>query len=68
MKQEEDYEVIHDPEENVEDSEEVRPEMQFSKQESRWIALGALKAALMIGSVYMIVLGLVIWLMLKIWL
>lgn len=66
MKYEDDYEVIHDPSEQVDDPDEFRPELQFSKQERRWIALGALKAALMIGLVYIGAIGLIIWLILKI--
>lgn len=68
MRRDEDYEVIHDSQENVDDSEESRPELQFSSQERLWIAFGALKGALIIGAIYMGALGLVIWLMIKIWL
>lgn len=67
MKHEEEYEIIHDQEERVEDPEEFHPELQLSREERRWIALGALKSALMIGAVYIVVLGLIIWFMLKIW-
>lgn len=67
MRRDEENEVIHDPEERVDDPDEFRPELQFSRQERIWIAFGALKSALLIGMVYMGVLGLIIWLMLKVW-
>lgn len=67
MRRDEDYEIIHDQEERMDDPNEFRPELQLSRQERRWIALGALKGALVIGAVYMGILGLIIWLMLKIW-
>lgn len=66
MKQE-DYEIISDSGENVDDPDELRPELHFSKQERRWIALGALKSALLIGAIYVGVLGVAIWLLLKFW-
>lgn len=67
MRREEDYEVIHDQEERREDADEFRPELQLSRQERHWIALGALKSALLIGAVYMGILALIIWVMLKFW-
>lgn len=67
MRREEEQKIIHDPHERVDDQKEFKPELQLSRQERRWIALGALKSALLIGLVYMGVLGGLIWLMLKIW-
>lgn len=67
MRQEEEYEIISDSGENVDDPDEFRPELHFSRQERRWIALGALKSALLIGAVYVGVLGVIIWLLLKVW-
>lgn len=60
-------ELIHDPDENVPDGEEVRPEEQLNRQERRWYALGALKSALLIGSAYMIGFAIIIALMLWFW-
>lgn len=60
-------ELIHDPDENVPDGEEVRPEEQLNRQERRWYALGALKSALLIGSAYMIGFAIIIVLMLWFW-
>ena len=39
----------------------------FSKQESRWYALGALRAALLIGLAFIVGLGLTILLMILLW-
>lgn len=39
----------------------------FSKQESRWYALGALRAALLIGLTFIVGLGLTILLMILLW-
>ncbi len=38
-----------------------------TKEESRWIALGALKGALLIGAAYLIGGALLIWLILALW-
>lgn len=67
MGRDDDYELIHDPEERIEDPDEFRPELQLSRQERRWVAFGALRAALMIGLVYLAAIGLIIWIMLKVW-
>lgn len=50
-----------------EDEPEEKPEIQLTKEERRWIALGALKSALLIAAVYLIGAALLIWLMLVIW-
>ncbi|MDO5416924.1 MAG: hypothetical protein Q4F29_06985 [Lachnospiraceae bacterium] len=68
QEREEDYELIHDPEERVDDPEEFRPELFMSRQERRWIILGALKSTLLIASAYLAGTALVIWLMLTLWL
>ncbi|MCI9137073.1 MAG: hypothetical protein HFH48_05855 [Lachnospiraceae bacterium] len=66
MRQEEQEEIIRDPGEVVEEEIE-RPELQLTRREKRWVALGALKAALMIGSVYLVAGAVLIALMLLIW-
>ena len=67
MRQEQDEEIIHDQGESVEESEKIRPELHLSRQERRWVALGALKSALLIALVYLAGLAFVIWLMLTMW-
>ncbi len=49
------------------EEEDREPELILTKQERRWIALGALKSALLIGAVYLIAGAFLIWLMLTIW-
>lgn len=49
------------------EEENREPELSLTRQERRWIALGALKSALLIGAVYLIAAALLIWLMLAIW-
>ncbi len=60
---------FHEPDISDEEEQETsdRPELKLTKQESRWAALGALKAALLIGSVYLIGGALLIWAMLALW-
>lgn len=60
-------ELISDGLEVPEEEEEEKPEITLTKEERRWIALGALKSTLMIASVYLIGAALLIWLMLAIW-
>lgn len=67
MRSKRDYEIIHEPNENVPDEENNRPEPELSRQERRWYALGALKSALLIGSVYVIALAVIIAVMLWVW-
>lgn len=58
------------PEEENGQSKKDRPweqSEQFTKQEQRWAALGALKAALLIGMAFIVGLGLAILAMLLIW-
>lgn len=69
MRREENEEIIREPGERIADVDEpARPELQLSRQERRWVALGALKSALLIGFVYLAAFGLIIWLMLALWL
>lgn len=68
MSRKRDYEIIREPNEKVPEDENSRPELELSRQERRWYALGALKSALLIGSVYVIGLGVLIAVMLWIWL
>lgn len=49
------------------EEEDIKTEPSFTRQERRWIALGALKSALLIGAVYLIAAALLIWLMLVVW-
>lgn len=53
--------------EDPEDEEIQKPEIKLTRQERRWIILGALKSVLLIASVYIIGGALLIWLLLKIW-
>jgi hypothetical protein len=63
----EDTEMIHDPGEHLPAGEPDRSEQMLSGRERRWYALGALKGALMIGAVYLVGLGVLIALMLRLW-
>lgn len=50
------------------ENEEIQePEIKLTRQERRWVILGALKSVLLIASVYLIAGALLIWLLLKIW-
>lgn len=62
--QEEQKEIIYDP---GEPAEPEQPEFELTREEKRWVALGALKSALLIGSVYLIGGVLLIGLMLLVW-
>ena len=57
--------LYEDPEELEE--EPLEPELKLSRQEQRWIVLGALKSALLIGGVYLVGAALLIWILLAIW-
>lgn len=54
----------YDDQENEEFQE---PKIKLTRQERRWVILGALKSVLLIASVYLIAGALLIWLLLKIW-
>lgn len=54
----------YDDQENEEIQE---PEIKLTRQERRWVIMGALKSVLLIASVYVIAGALLIWLLLKIW-
>lgn len=61
--------MIREPGERIPEVDEPeRPELQLSRQERCWVALGALKSALLIGFAYLAGIGLIIWLMLTLWL
>lgn len=49
------------------DEEPLDPELKLSRQEQRWIIFGALKSALLIGGIYIVGAGLLIWFLLAIW-
>lgn len=69
MRRREEGEMIREPGERIPEVDEPeRPELQLSRQERRWVALGALKSALLIGFAYLAGIGLIIWLMLTLWL
>lgn len=55
------------PEEEEEQEQERRPETEYTPQQRRWAALGALKAALLIGAAYLAGLGIIIGLMMLLW-
>lgn len=67
MKHEEDYEMIREPGETTENEQQPQKELDITKQERRWVALGALKSGLLIGLVYLVGLGLAILLMTLLW-
>lgn len=62
--QEEHNGIIYD---SGETPEREQPELELTREEKRWVALGALKSALLIGSVYLIGGALLIGLMLLAW-
>ena len=49
------------------DEELLEPDLKLSKQEQRWIIMGALKSALLIGGAYIVGGGLLIWFLMAIW-
>ena len=59
-------EIIYDEGERREENS-WQPELEFTKEEQRWFALGALKSALMIGMIYVVAAAILIWVLLKIW-
>ena len=59
-------EYLYEDSEELEE-EPLEPELKLSRQEQRWIVLGALKSALLIGGVYIVGAGLLIWFLLAIW-
>ena len=65
MRYSEKDDFYEDPQELEE--EPLEPELKLSKQDQRWIVFGALKSALLIGSVYLVGAALLIWFLLKIW-
>ena len=65
MKNQDDRRVFEEPDLMDEENEEPKPEL--SRQERRWIIMGALKSALLIASVYIIGGALLIWFLLTVW-
>ena len=49
------------------DEELLEPELKLSKQEQRWIIMGALKSALLIGGAYIVGGARLIWFLMAIW-
>ncbi len=62
-----DYESREGQEAPLEEEQKKRPDIQWTKQESRLAALGALKGGLLIGLAYLAAGALLIWLMLALW-
>lgn len=58
---------LFDPELPGDEGEKSEPEIELTKEERRWIALGALKSTLLIALLYIIAGALLIWLMLAVW-
>lgn len=67
MKHEDDYEMISEPGEILDDERQTRQELDLTRKERRWVALGALKSGLLIALVYLLGLGGVILLMTLLW-
>ena len=53
--------------EEAEQERQTRREPEYTPQQRRWAALGALKAALLIGAAYLVGLGIIIGLMVLFW-
>ena len=67
MKRKYDYVPYDDPVDPEKEERADRPELELTRQEKRWVALGALKGALLIGLAYLIGGAALIWLMLALW-
>ena len=65
MKNQDDRRVFEEP--DLMDEENEEPKLELSRQERRWIIMGALKSALLIASVYIIGGALLIWFLLTVW-
>lgn len=65
MKNQDDKRVYEEP--DLMDEENEEPKLELSRQERRWIIMGALKSALLIASVYIIGGALLIWFLLAVW-
>lgn len=58
---------VPEPEQDEEEQERMHPQQEFTPRQRRWAALGALKAALLIGAAYLAGLGIIIGLMILLW-
>lgn len=58
---------VPEPEQDEEEQERMHPQQEFTSWQRRWAALGALKAALLIGAAYLAGLGIIIGLMILLW-
>ncbi len=65
MKNQDDRRVFEEP--DLMDEENEEPKLELSRQERRWVIMGALKSALLIASVYIIGGALLIWFLLTVW-
>ncbi len=65
MNNQDDKRVYEEP--DLMDEENEEPKLELSRQERRWIIMGALKSALLIASVYIIGGALLIWFLLTVW-
>ena len=61
------YTTVSDESENADNARPWEQNQGLNRQERKWYALGALKAALLIGLVYIVGLGIAILLMLFLW-
>lgn len=66
MRRDTDGEVFYEPD-APDEEQEKRPELELTREEKRWVALGALKSGLLIALVYIIGGAVLIWLMLSFW-
>ena len=67
MKRKYDHVPYDEPVDPEEEERAERPELELTRQEKWWVALGALKGALLIGLAYLIGGAVLIWLMLALW-
>ena len=65
MNNQDDKRVYEEP--DLMDEENEEPKLELSRQERRWIIMGALKSALLIASVYIIGGALLNWFLLTVW-
>lgn len=67
MRRERDEESFYDSRIPESQEQDDKPELKLTRQERRWVILGAMKSALLIGLLYIAAGGILIWLMLRLW-
>lgn len=67
MRRERDEELFYDSRVPEGEEPDDKPELKLTRQERRWVILGAMKSALLIGLLYVAAGGILIWLMLRLW-